>query len=858
MSPSNEIQTNPEESLTPVVQPTTLDTTTITTTTNNNSDTATHSLNKSSEEVDHHNNVDNSTERVALKQSTPETTPTLNSATINNGNDKEQPMECMCSGIWDLFCKKTMMEEVGPGSRGQDNSYARRGECCKCSGICNLFCKKPTTAADQGQSTRGRDNSYAKRVGKLKKNLDEIERYLVILENFSESDNGKALRTHLKTLKGIVDSETNKEPTDSNGTKTPVWIPKISKEIMKFKQQISSTDKLKEKLSLSADLHSSTGSKGGSGVQELGNVHQSASFSSSSFYNEIADLFKGLDKREKFFLSCFTVFPENAVVKRRIFVYWGLGEGMLYAPCTEEKNRGEASSDASVTEDKNNNTPEEIVDRILEEFQEKGLIEAFTKKRKRREHVKSYKMHPLVRSAVIQISKQLEAKDKFFDYDNKGNVLPQRDWASPFDLTKQKWEVVENVLLPHCGRMCMLKAEEHEQYLERKPSEPTKEMPEPTKISDADLEKVVTLFNVNEPFPDLELAWLTKLKDKNNVGQLNKEPRAVDWLSKMKNAKVVCLGSWPGSAKPHIEVESIEFLKGLTNSKDLRFLSLQGVSRIKELPDSIGKHSSLVILDLKECHNLEMLPEEITKLKELRYLDLSDCYLLARMPKGLGSLSELVVLKGFVISNQQRKNSGTLSDLKGLRKLRKLTINASSEIFPTPVDLCALHELGEEGVLRKLTIAWGAELADQEGNGAKREDQNGREGSCWKRLIPCTKQQKSKTRNDQQAEKLPKNLEKLDLQCFPMSRAEWLSPNSLPHLKKLYIRGGNLATLEDLDKINWSEVKTLRLKYLRDLKMTWIKMQESFPKLKYLEKVKCPGITLCPCDEHGVWMTDES
>ena len=670
-----------------------------------------------------------------------------------------------------------------------------------------------------------------------------------ILENLKESGKLKVLQNHLQTLKDIVESET-KKPTVGTGTKTPVWIPKISKEIMKFKQQISSTDRLNEKLSLSADLLSSTGSKGGSGVQELGNVHQSANFISSSFYEEIQLIFDGLCTTRKFLLSCFTVFPENAVVKRRIFVYWGLGEDKLYSPVTSRKSAGDASSDASVTEDKNKNTPEEIVDRILEEFQEKGLIEAITKKRKQREDVKSYKMHPLVRSAVIQISKLAG----FFDYDNKGNVLPHRDWASSDD-PPGKQKVVENVLFPQCNRMCLLKAEEHEQFLERKPSEPTEEMSKPTQISDTYLENVVTLFNVNEPFPDLELEWLTKLKNKNknNVGQLNKEPSAEDWLSKMKNAQVVCLGSWPGSAKPHIEVESIEFLKGLTSSK-LRFLSLQGISRITELPDSIGKHGNLVILDLKECHNLEMLPEEIIKLKKLRYLDLSECYLLARMPKGLGALSELQVLKGFVISNPQRKSSGSLDDLKRLRKLRKLTINANSEKFPTPDDLGALHELGEEGVLRKLTIAWGAELADQEGNGAKREDQNGREGSCWKRLIPDTKQQKSKTWNDS----LPGKLEKLDLQCFPLSKAKWLTPNSLPNLEKLYIRGGNLAALEDLDKKTWSEVKTLRLKYLHDLKMTWIKMQESFPKLKYLEKVKCPGITLCPCDEHGVWMTDES
>ncbi|KAL4602390.1 hypothetical protein ACB092_10G050000 [Castanea dentata] len=826
MSSSNEIQKNPGETSTPVVQPTTLDTTTIITTTNNNSDTATSSLNKSNEEVDHHNNVDNSIERVALAQPTPETTPTINGVTINNGNYMEQLTERMCPRIWDLCCKKTKT---------------------RCEGH---------VVEEEEPSSRGKDNSYKRHVEKLNKNLLEIERYSKKLEDFAASGYQKELQTHLQKLKDIVDSETNK-PTFGTGTKTPVWIPKISKEIMKLKQQFSLLDGLMEKLSLSADLPSSTGSKGGSAVlAELGNVHQNASFINSSFYKEIQQIFDGLEKTKMFLLSCFTVFPENAVVKRRIFVYWGLGVDLLFPPGTEEITTGEGNSlHRSVTDKKNKKTPEEIVDSILEEFQEKGLIEAATKKRKQRQHVKSYKMHSIVRSAVIHICKQLEEKDKFFDYDKKGNVLPQRDWASDSD------EVVESVLLPECSRMCLLTAEEHEQFSETKPSKAEGLSPL-TQISDEYLGKIVTLFNVNEPFPDLELAWLAKPKDKKKKQSINKEPSAVDWLSKMKSAKVVCLGSWPGSAKPHIEVESIEFLKGLANSEDLRFLSLQGVSRITELPDSIGKHSNLEILDLKECHNLEMLSEEITKLKKLRYLDLSDCYLLARMPKGLGALSKLVVLKGFVISNTQRKDSGTLKELEGLKKLRKLTINASSEAFPTEVDLHALQELGKNA-LRKLTIAWGAEpnKADLKTEVPKNGNVAKQTPKCLHFLLSSLVPKPSETKvisPTPTSTKLPEELEKLDLQCFPMSKAKWLTPNSLPHLKKLYIRGGNLATQEDLDKKIWSEVKTLRLKYLRDLKMNWIKMNESFPQLKYLEKVKCPGITLCPCDEHGVWMTDES
>ena len=353
----------------------------------------------------------------------------------------------------------------------------------------------------------------------------------------------------------------------------------------------------------------------------------------------------------------------------------------------------------------------------------------------------------------------------------------------------------------------------------------------------------------------------------------------------MKDARVICLGSWPGSTKSHIEIESFEFLEGLANSKDLRFLSLQGVSIINKLPESIGNHKNLMILDLKECYNLEVLSGEIAKLTNLMYWDLSDCYLQPAMPKGLSSLSELLVFKGFVISNSQSRSSvSSLDDLKELTKPRKLTIKSSSKDFPTDEDLCALQKLGEK-VLRKLTIAWGADpnkgsktKDSQNGKAAKQVDHQGKAPKLAEKLgrilgskklmrlvesqeehtdpienAPARQQEvtfKSVTMNNPPTPPILK-LEKLDLHCFPNPAAKWLTPNSLPDLEKLYIRGGSLATL---DKRKWSKVKILRLKYLLEVKMTWLELGESFPKLEYLEKVKCPGITLCPCDEHGVWM----
>ena len=388
---------------------------------------------------------------------------------------------------------------------------------------------------------------------------------------------------------------------------------------MNLMKHLSSPETVFKAVSLSSThLQSSTGSNGRSAVNELVNVHQRECLKDSSFYKEIQEIFDVLDDKRKFLLSCFTVFPENAVVKRRIFVYWGVGEEWW---------------DASGIEDE---MPENIVDGILKEFQEKGLIEPAIKKRKL--HVKSYKMHPLVRSAVTMLSQ--EAGNLFY-YDDKGNVLPQKYWTSELLHPREEPVVKVNVSFPRCKRMCLLKVEEKDQelklklmqqLLEKNPSIPKESQSTSSSNSEGThLEKIVTLFNVNELFPDLELAGLMKKKDK-NAKQIE-VPSAKDWLSKIKDAKVVCLGSWPGSVKRHIE-----FLEGLKNSPGLRFLSLQGVPSITKIPEFIGNHSKLLILDLKECHNLVVLSKEIAKLMNLRYLGLSDCYLLARLPKELSAL----------------------------------------------------------------------------------------------------------------------------------------------------------------------------------------------------------------------------
>ncbi|GFZ03152.1 hypothetical protein Acr_15g0017600 [Actinidia rufa] len=143
------------------------------------------------------------------------------------------------------------------------------------------------------------------------------------------------------------------------------------------------------------------------------------------------------------------------------------------------------------------------------------------------------------------------------------------------------------------------------------------------------------------------------------------------------------LGRWQSSATHHIEVADNKVLHGLKNMKRLRFLSLRGISMIKELPAFISELKNLKILDLKACHNLEVVPDGIGSLFRLTHLDMSECYFLENMPRSLSKLSRLEVLKGFFIgdSNNNRR-SCTLEDLSKLQKLRKLNIYTGVKDFP--------------------------------------------------------------------------------------------------------------------------------------------------------------------------------
>ncbi|KAL5783651.1 hypothetical protein ACOSP7_008680 [Xanthoceras sorbifolium] len=467
--------------------------------------------------------------------------------------------------------------------------------------------------------------------------------------------------------------------------------------------------------------------------------------------------FEGLQDQEKCCLLSFAVFPENAVVKKRLLVYWWVAEGFL------ESSNGE-------------NTVEGIATRILDDFMAKRFIVPVNKKRRR--VVNRFKMDPFSRSQVIMLARE----KKFFNYDVSSEKLTSKYSGS--------------------DRACLINAE---------------------KLESENQEKIKSLFNVNRRLLDFTF----------------------DWFSKMRNVQVLCLGMWQSSVEHHhIEVENSEFLKGLRNMESLTFLSLQGISGIQELPNSISNLRNLRILDLRACFNLESLPKEIQSLKMLNHLDVSECYLLEHMPKELLWLSDLQVLKGFVITDIiSHGNVCTLADLAGLKKLRKLSINVNSETFSIEEFSTTLFKFTE---LEKLNIAWGGGSKAKESVAGKKME---KQKSLLKKLI-----EKQKTKVERATET---KLKKLEFQCFPHQKLpDWLIPENLKNLKKLYIRGGALNSLGKKNQegaMKW-EVEVLQLKYLSELKMNWRELKAMFPTLMYLEKFKCPKVTLCPCDGSGVWL----
>ncbi|GFZ06270.1 hypothetical protein Acr_18g0004400 [Actinidia rufa] len=473
-----------------------------------------------------------------------------------------------------------------------------------------------------------------------------------------------------------------------------------------------------------------------------------------------------------------------------------------YAGKKAEQVAGERTNQREIPEEQLPNewseklepTAEDSANEVFNELLAKGFVEPFSEKRTLKVLVNKCKMHPFVRAAVVILARRA----KFFDFDSEGKLT--NSFSSSY-------------------RACLLA----DKNLYEK----------------QDVNSIHTLLNVDQTILEFQ-KHMNNLHMLFNVDQTILEFQKPERFSMMKNINIFCLGRWQSSPRYHIEVEDTNFLEGFKNMKHLKFLSLQGISRIMELPISISKLVSLTILDLKACPNLEEIPKEIGLLKCLTHLDMSECYLLVNMPK---EISTLVELQGKLDNDSNREEVAE----KPMEAKAKQPENegegqsTGEKSIPTEAPQPENASVGN-------SLPAEATQPGNEGEGKTIDTEgivpeNGTEGKSTTEVSKQENHEDANTKNQ---------LEKLDLQCYPKTCApEWLKAKKLQKVKKLYIRGGKLRDVGQFDcdeRSKW-KVEILRLKFLKELDMDWRETQELFPNLIYLEKVRCPKLTLFPCDE---------
>lgn len=298
------------------------------------------------------------------------------------------------------------------------------------------------------------------------------------------------------------------------------------------------------------------------------------------------------------------------------------------------------------------------------------------------------------------------------------------------------------------------------------------------------------------------------------------------WFKGLEALSTLQLGTWRDHdydpVAHHIELTNEALLRDVGACRNLRYLSLRGISRIDVLPDSVGKLCNLVILDLRSCHNLVVLSKEIKSLVSLEYLDVSGCYLLAEMPKGIGKLTKLQVIKGFVVANSNSKDPCRLNEMRNLTNLRKLSVVIGATARPEEGELRVFADLG---ALLTLTVTWGGLTLEK---AATRSTA----------AAACT------------AFALPPGLNKLELRCYPLPEfPSWADPDVLTSLKKLYIRGGMLRALGE--NSGW-KVQILRARFLKHLNYSSSVLRSTYSELKWLEVCGCVNVQPWPACDNGL------
>ncbi|CAL8145775.1 unnamed protein product [Prunus armeniaca] len=362
----------------------------------------------------------------------------------------------------------------------------------------------------------------------------------------------------------------------------------------------------------------------------------------SSTFKEIEAVYNRLDVTLKLCFLCFSVFPENAVIKKKVLVHWWVGEGFIDTLGTSDK------------------TSEDTANKFFNDFIEKGLIKPVYKKR--RPSADSCSMDPSVRYAAIKLAKRAG----FFSFDSNGN--PTEDFT--------------------CSRRaCLVKTEEGSSVHEL-----------PYRLEQ---EKVQSIINVNEPNLDFRPEWFSKMKYV-AVLQLGRWESSAKhfiqvedsaFLKGLKNMRHLRYLSLRGVSR------ITELPASICKLSNLKILNLNGCVDLEQLPQGIGSLNNLTYLDMYECCLISHMPKGLALLSQLRVLK----GFVIGEPRPGGNYCKLADLSGL---ENLRKLSIHVDKTSDAAKRELFSLAEFKKLKSLSVSWSRLYDTRAKFKLRSLSISW--------------------------------------------------------------------------------------------------------------------------------------------------------
>ncbi|XP_027929801.1 uncharacterized protein LOC114186009 [Vigna unguiculata] len=442
---------------------------------------------------------------------------------------------------------------------------------------------------------RGRDESLDKKLEKLRLDLNRIKDVFVRVKKKEEEllDTLAEVYGHLRKLdRGKLDE-------DMDG---------ICKRIRDSARKLLPDDGFDE----SYKKEDEKGGKISHTSQELVQPHENKSWTAEDFYL--------LDDRLKVFLGSLQIFPENAVIRKRIAINLWIGEGLLEN--TESK------------------TTEELGEDVISDL---------------------FKLNLIVRYA----------KGKSVLLANKFQILPS--------VRRQMGSYLLKKNVEHRGQYFIASI-----YLQKGPWRLQLEQNKVTLGDDLHLIRGIiigSIFNIGASYLNFRLSWVTEFKNL-EVFQLGRwqdsalhhiEVGSEEFLKELRYLKKLKYVSLRGISR------IFELPSSIAELEKLLILDVKACHNLERLPDDISSMKSLTHLIMSDCCLLEGMPKGIEKLTNLEVLK---GFLISTSEKTPCKISDLVKLGklrrlSIRIGSEAEIRDGEFEGLKDFSALEHLKISWS-------------------------------------------------------------------------------------------------------------------------------------------------------------------------------------